>query len=202
MFAPKMPKGERLLPSAGTVQAVLYDVWDLGWQKTNYVNDDGSPKIQPKIVLAFEIDERMPEGSKRAGERFAVNKRYTFSFWKNATLRKDVESWIGKTLSDNEAELFDIETLIGKNCLLAISNNESDNGNTYTNIASISPLMKDMQPLMTENKRAVPEWIVKIQEKAVGYPDDYSAKAEQEAQLKSEAKETEAPKETEETIPF
>ena len=102
---------ERL--TAGTYQAVCYAVWDIGKQIITW---NGEEKIQHKIVIAWEVNQRIKNGE-YAGKRFVVSKTYTLSFFDKANLRKDLNSWIGITQEQAEKGI-DTDTLIGKNCLL------------------------------------------------------------------------------------
>jgi hypothetical protein len=200
MKAPQMPKADRLVVEAGTHQAVLYDVWDLGWQEGVW---ESKPNILPKIMLAFEINERIPTGHPRANERFSINRRYTFSFGKKANLLRDIESWLNRKLTEKERTDFDIETMIGQNCLLNIGHTEK-NDIVYANIISIMPIMKGMPILTLENKRGIPEWVQKIIDKQVT-EEDATLRREQIAQNKSENQEveiTDAIGETQHEIPF
>jgi hypothetical protein len=60
-----------------------------------------------------------------------------------ASLRKFVESWIGKKMTDKQAGDFDIIKLLGHSCMVNIAHNGKDD-RTYANIMSISPLPKGM----------------------------------------------------------
>jgi hypothetical protein len=178
----------------------LYDVWDLGWQKGSF---EGKPNVLPKIILAFEINRRISSGHSRANERFAISRKYTFSFGKRSNLGKDIESWLNRKLTENERKDFDIETMVGANCLLSIVHNEAANGNTYANIQSIMPIMEGMAPMVAENKRGIPEWVQKQIDVALT-DDDASALYERIAQQKAEENvpEETAPKINEEDVPF
>lgn len=122
---------------AGTHQAVCVDVVDLGEQPTQY-----GPKRKVKIV--WQVNELMDDGS-----RFSVQNRYTASLNEKAILRKDLESWRGRPFTEEELKGFDIEKLLGANCLLSVIHAESGD-KTYANVKSISPLMKGMQKIAPE----------------------------------------------------
>jgi len=149
------------LPQAGTCQAVCCAVFDLGNQQTQW-------KVQHKIIVMWELDQRMKQEGEYKDKRFMISKRYTLSLNEKSTLRKDIESWRGKTLTEQEIKKgFDLEKLIDVNCLLAIKIDESE-GKQYANITSISPIMASMQKMQPEVKyEEVPEWIQKIRAKSV-----------------------------------
>jgi hypothetical protein len=200
MKAPRMPKSERLVIPAGTFQAILYDIWDIGWQVTEW---KGKPKIMPKIILAFEINKRIGEEHPRAGERFAISRRYTFNFGKMSNLGRDIETWLNRKLTDREREDFDIETMISKNCLLGIIQTEKE-GNIYSNISSIMPIMEGMIELQIENKRGIPAWVQKLIDESIS-EEEAQDRRERDAQLKSEERVpevVEAKDDDENDIPF
>jgi len=166
----------------GTYQAVCYGIWDIGVQITTW---EGQEKQQPKIVIAWELNENMKEGD-NAGKRFTISKRYTKSLGDKANLTKDLQSWRGKPFTEEELRGFDLETILGVNCQLGIIHNES-NGKTYSNISSISSLMKGMPEMTAQNPSVMPEWVQKVQAKAVpvmtGSPDDIGMDEQAKAEL-------------------
>jgi len=147
---------------AGTWQAVCYGVFDIGLQKSVF---NGEEKIQHKCIVSFEINKIFDTEGQYKGKRFVISKRYTVSLHEKSSLRKDLEAWRGKKFTEQELEGFDIEKLIGANCLLNISHTEKD-GKTYSNIMAIMKCQADLKPLIAENKD-MPEWIKKLQEKAI-----------------------------------
>ena len=137
--------GEKV-PS-GTHQAVCQSVHDIGIQETTF---NGETKQQHKVVIVWEVNERIAEG-KFKGERFVMSRRYTLSLHEKSTLRHDLASWRGRDFTDEELGTFDLEKLIGANCLLSVV--ETKKGDkTYTNIASVSKLAKGMEKISPELK--------------------------------------------------
>lgn len=129
--------GTNFIPApGGTWAAVCVDVVDLGMLEVSY---GGKTKKQHKVRLVWQISELMADN-----KPYIVQKRYTLSLHEKAALRKDLESWRGKTFTPDEEEGFDIEVLIGIPCLLNViqTKKESD---TYANIASIMRLPKGME---------------------------------------------------------
>ncbi len=120
---------------AGVHQSVCVDVIDKGILEQTY---SGKTKKQHKIVIAWQIDEPRDDG-----KPFLVFKRYTLSLNEKATLRKDLESWRGRAFTRDEEMGFDVETVLGVNCLLNIQHNTVE-GKTYANVVSIMPLVKGM----------------------------------------------------------
>lgn len=146
-----LPPREKL--PAGMVQAVLLAVEDIGIQKGEYL---GKPKNRRKIVLIWETSKKQSDGSP-----FLIWNTYTASMSENANLRADLEGWNGSPFKDEELKAFDVDTFIGRNCLLNIVH--AENGK-YANIAGITPIMEGMAPLKATSS-TVPDGIKKWLEK-------------------------------------
>lgn len=123
----------------GVHQAVCVDVIDKGLVEETW---EGKTTRKHKILLSWQIAE-----TREDGKPFLVSKRYTLSIGEKANLRKDLESWRGRAFTPAEEAQFDVESVIGANCLLNIQHRESK-GKTYANVVSIMPLVKGM-PKMT-----------------------------------------------------
>jgi len=147
---------KRYYPTPGTKQAVCYAVHDIGVQESKF-----GPKHQ--LIIQWELDELIKEGDFK-GKRFVQSKKYTCSLHEKSNLRKDLEAWRSKRFTEKDMEGFDIEKVIGKGCLLAISKEEKED-KTYINITGVTPLMDGMVPMVAENDKAAPQWIVDLQRK-------------------------------------
>ena len=148
---------------SGTHQAVCYAVWDLGYQKTSY---NGEDKIQHKAVISWEVNKTIESEGEYHGKRFVISNRYTISLYSKAKLREHLESWFGRSFVDEEKTGFDLEKLVGKNCLLNIVHNES-NGKTYANISGVMAVTDGTEPMIPENNTEPPDWVKKIQSESV-----------------------------------
>ena len=146
--------GPREKPTPGLVDAVCVFVVDIGRHKTTGQFGD---KIQHKIVICWEIDEKLHEGE-YAGKPFMVSSRYTFTLFEKGNLSKMLEGWFSKRIPDETRKTgFDLETLIGKRCTLNLV--ESEDGK-YVNVGAVLPSNKNntLTPLCTEK----PTWIQKL----------------------------------------
>ncbi len=131
--------GQSFTPApAGVHQAVCVDIVDLGIVEVTW---QGKTKQQHKINVAWQIDEPRDDG-----KPYLVFKRYTLSLSEKANLRKDLESWRGKKFTRDEEMGFDVESVLGANCLLNIQHN-TNGDKTYANVVSIMPLVKGMGKL-------------------------------------------------------
>lgn len=127
---------------AGTHQAVCVDVIDKGMQETQY-------GLKRKVVLRWQIDELMDNG-----KRFLVQKQYTASLNEKAVLRHDLAAWRGRDFTESELAQFDLDSVIGANCILSVAHRPDAKGNIWANVMTVSPLMKGM------TKMAVADYVM------------------------------------------
>ena len=137
------------MPPTGAHIAVCYRVIDLGTQETTYL---GQKKLTHQILISWE----MPDELMTDGRPFSIHKRYTYSSSPKANLRKDLESWRGKSYSDDQArEGVPLHKLVGHHALISVEHKRSAKGRTYGNIKAIAPLPKAMHgPGVDGYKRA------------------------------------------------
>lgn len=121
----------------GTHQAVCVDVIDIGLKPNPF--KEGA--MQHKIDIAWQIDECRDDG-----KRFVLYKRYTLSLNEKATLRHDLESWRGRPFTRDEEMGFDVETIIGANCLINVQHKAGtkDASKVFANVVSVMPLLRGM----------------------------------------------------------
>jgi hypothetical protein len=108
--------------------AVCCEFKDLGVQDTPW-----GPKHQGMLV--FQVAERNDEGSRKE-----VRMYFTMTLGSDdypSRIRKFVEKWRGKALSDEELDEFDLELLVGKPCRLDTIVKESKKGRQYAAIESV-----------------------------------------------------------------
>jgi hypothetical protein len=147
---PKLP-----LPNAskfepvpeGSYAAVCYRIIDLGTQQTNF---SGQTATKRQVMLVFEVfcEERRTDGRPHT-----ISKTYTWSMSEKATLRQELEAWRGRKFTNDDfgRHGFSLETLLGKACLISVMHVEK-NGETYSNISSITCLPKSMTVGGPENE--------------------------------------------------
>jgi len=121
--------------SPGSYNAICVGVFDLGKCDVSW---KGEKKTQHKIYIAWEVDERIQDDGAYKGKRYVVGKRYTLSTHKKSALRRDLESWRGKSLSIEEERAFDVERVKGARCTLSVVHSE----NGYVNVSGIGKSMK------------------------------------------------------------
>lgn len=145
------------LASPKTHQAVCYQVWDLGYQKTMFNNKARAKRM---IRIGWELQELVKEG-KFAGKRLTITQRYTASLHEKSNLTHHLVAWRGRELTKDERNNFDLEELVGRNCFISIVHAEGSNGKEYANIAAIIQLPDNIPVMLPENGRITPEWIGK-----------------------------------------
>ncbi len=140
--APRQSSSFTLAPE-GTHIARCYQLLEVGTVDELYM---GEPKHVSKIRLTFELPEETKEFKAGEGEKpIVISQEYTLSMAPLAKLRKLIEGMIGTSLSDAEANAFNVEDLVGMPCLVTIVHKTSAKGSDYAIIASTSALMKNQK---------------------------------------------------------
>lgn len=133
---PKCPEGNHVGLCVGLI--------DLGTHKREF---QGQIKYIRLIRLMFETPNKRAVFTESKGEQpFLLTKDYTLSLGEMANLRKDLESWRGKKLTQAEIETYDLKNLLNKTCLVNVIHNPSKDGSrVYVNIKGLSPLPEEMR---------------------------------------------------------
>ena len=132
---------EQTLVPAGTHNAICCRVVDIGTQATSF-----GPRHQ--LFFSWELtDETMNNG-----RPFIISRRYNYSADRKASLRIDIEGWLGRTLDARDFGTLDLSTMLGRTCLVGVKH-ETRDGRTFANVTSImKPPKETMErlPPMTE----------------------------------------------------
>jgi hypothetical protein len=127
---------ERELIPAGIQVARCYSMIEIGTVAETW---EGQSKLSKKVRLTFELPNEMRVFKPENGEQpMSISKTFTLSMHEKAGLRKFLESWRGKTFTEEEAKRFDVSKLLGAAGILIITHSEKD-GKTYANISSVAP---------------------------------------------------------------
>lgn len=114
-----------------------------------------------------------------------LSKEFTISGSKKSNLRGFIESWNGKSYTDDEFMDFDLFEQIGKPCQLNVVLNESKE---YSNVDNLMPIPKgfpapttdtkhikwDMEQWNEEVFKELPEWIQEKIKKSTQYQKDHA----------------------------
>lgn len=123
----------------GLHHAVCCEIKDLGMVDSPW----GS---KPTVLISWQLGEEDPDTKRR----FRVFRRYNATLGKAAkpsNLRADLESWRGRAFTQTEAESFDLDSLLGKNCQISIVHALKD-GTTYANVKTVVAAPKGVPPLL------------------------------------------------------
>ena len=125
---------------AGTHVARCYQIIHIGTILDTY---QGEEKLVNKVRLVFELPLETADFGK--GEQpFSIGRDFTLSMHEKSGLRAFVQGWLGKSMSDAEANRFDIATLLGHEGMLNVMHRTANTGRTYADIKGASPLVKGM----------------------------------------------------------
>lgn len=125
-------------PEAGSYIARCYRMIDLGTLPQQF---EGKPaKPARKVMVYWELleDEDGEPVRMEDGRPFSVSQEYTLSTNAKANLRRDIDAWRGKALTDEEAKSFNITKLLDKFCRLNIVINDKG----YPQIKGVSATKK------------------------------------------------------------
>ena len=154
----KAPKGQgdtkiELVP-AGNHIARLFKIVNIGTVDTGFKDvDTGEPKIQPKVRLYFELPLKKRTYKDKDGNDvetpFVIGKKVTLSLFKGkqvAKLRTIAEAMIGTALTDEEAENFDVESLLGMPCMVQVAHEKlMGSEDLYATIANVSSVPEGLE---------------------------------------------------------
>lgn len=125
--------------AAGVYVARCYYMCEIGTVPVQYM---GETKWMKKVHIKWELPNELKVFKEENGAQpMSISNEYTLSMSSKAHLRKMVEGWRGKALTEAEAENFDISKLLGKECMLSIIHNTKGD-KTYANISSVTQLPK------------------------------------------------------------
>lgn len=149
--APIATKTQRELIPEGTHPARIYEYIHLGTQKGEF---EGRETNYYKIRFTFEFPTEKRTFKEENGEKPMVQSYdATLSFNEKANLRKLAEACVGK-MTDAEAVNFDVDTLVGKACLVSVVHTPPKDGISYAKINGFMPLMKGLtvEPQINESR--------------------------------------------------
>lgn len=125
--------GDFEMPDAGSYVATCKSVIDIGTQASEY---KGQAKITRKIIIGWELSEKMEDG-----QPFVMNQFYTASLNEKSTLRKHLDAWRGRTFTADELGGFDPSKLIGAPCLLTLAENQQGK----VKVVGVSKIPKELK---------------------------------------------------------
>lgn len=140
---------------AGMYLARCYGLIQVG-RYTEYSDFLKKDVIVNKIRITWELPELKKEFKEGEGERpYSISKEFTMSLNEKGNLRPFLNSWRGRSFTEDELKGFDILAIVGAPCMLNIIHKKSKDGSkTYVEIATITPLMKgtEIPPAFNEKQ--------------------------------------------------
>lgn len=113
--------GDYEQPPIGTHVARCVKMIDIGTQKGEY---QGKPTSKRQVIIGWELPTELMTEGEYAGKPFAVSKFYTQSLGEKANLRKDLANWRGRDFTAEELAGFDAKGILGKPCMVSLTENE------------------------------------------------------------------------------
>jgi len=141
----------------GTYQAVCAEVIDMGLRESNTFDKAGvinGTTEKQKVSIVWELSEVRDDG-----KRYTFSKEYNSSLHEKATLRKDLDAWRGVAFTAEELQGFDLERVIGANCMVTISAYAKRDGSEGRKITGVSKLMKGLEKMDVSAEYERPRWI-------------------------------------------
>lgn len=123
---------------AGTHIARCYGCVSLGTQHSEQFADTF------KVLLLFELPHERLQSQEYGEKPMTISKEYSLSLGKKSNLRKHLDSWRGRSFSEEELKGFEVSNVVGAACQITVVHSTSGNGNTYAKIESITGLAKGM----------------------------------------------------------
>lgn len=171
---PKMPPVE-----PGVYMAVCVGVIDLGEQYSEMFKSYSN-----KVMFVWELPGETIEIDGEQKPR-QLSKEFTISSSKKGNLRGFMESWNGKSYTDDEFMEFDLFDQVGKPCQLNVVLNETKEYANVDNLMPIprgfpapttttEPLKWDMEIWDDEVFKLIPEWIQEKIKKSTQYQKDHA----------------------------
>jgi hypothetical protein len=130
---PKYVPSTREVAPRGRYHGICVAIIDRGTITGVY---QGRPTIGRKVQVTFELPT---VGNSKTGNPLKVNQLYTASMHPKAKLRKDIENWKGKAMSDDEANQFDFSWMLGRQCLIDVGQNVKGDS-VYATVERILPI--------------------------------------------------------------
>lgn len=141
---PRTSSYDVAIPDPGSYRARNFWIIDLGTQKSTYMNVE---KDVIQVLFGFELSDTAHVFKAELGEQpFMLSSKMTNSIDPKANMRAFLESWMGRPISPQEEESFDIFNFGGKAAWITCVHKKSADGKkTYANIGTITPLPKEVK---------------------------------------------------------
>lgn len=143
-----MASGSRATCPEGLHPAVCVDVTAPEEVETQF-------GTKTKITIKWQTATR----DEASGERYLVSARYTLSLNEKSYLRRDLETWRGRSFTREELYTppgFDVLSIVGAPCQVMVKHKMSDQGLTFADVASVAPAAAGADPIAAEHYEREP----------------------------------------------
>jgi hypothetical protein len=123
------------VPEPALYRAVCHDVWELFGVETRF-------GVKDMIEIRWQLEELNPD----TGKPFEVRRRFTRSLNPKSNLYKTLLTWRGVPFTEEQLKQFDVESLIGANCLIQVTHRLDDQGRTWADVATVLNLKAKQNP--------------------------------------------------------
>ena len=89
-------------------------------------------KQKKKVVFIYAVDQEAPNG-----EKMTVKRKYTFSTNPKSNMRPDVEGIIGRKLTTEEEDDFDVRQLVDRACKVLVKHTPREEGGVWANVSQV-----------------------------------------------------------------
>ena len=143
-----IPAGMYVARCYGLIQIGRYMEYSQFLKKDVYEN---------KIRITWELPTLTKEFKEGEGEKpYSISKEFTMSLNEKGNLRPFLNSWRGRSFTEDELKGFDILAIVGAPCMLNIIHKKSKDGaKAYEEIATITPLMKGVEMPSAFNEKQI-----------------------------------------------
>jgi len=142
----------------GLIRGIVSNITDMGIKPDPF--HEGSTKHQ--IAITWQLERTWTD---KTGKQLPLQQTelYNLTLHEKGKLRPIIEGVLGKSLGPINEKItgFDIESLIGKSCVLTIRNQPGNE--KYTEVQACAPLMAGMLP-MTIVPMPVAQWILDLRD--------------------------------------
>ncbi len=143
IIAPKSEKKEFEIVKAGSHVGIAYSLIMLGTHEEEW---EGTEKKSIKMFLSFELPNLRKVFKEGEPEKpMSISTYVNLSMYSQSKLRGWIHNIIGVTLTDKEADSFDVMQILGKPCLLNVIHKLSKkSGKMKTNIEGVAQMIEGM----------------------------------------------------------
>ena len=89
-------------------------------------------KQKRKGIFVYEVGQKAPNG-----EDMTVPRKYTFSTNPKSNMRPDVEAIIGRKLTAEEEDNFDVRQLVDRACKVLVKHTPREEGGVWANVSEV-----------------------------------------------------------------